>query len=142
MTNHNGEIPSDLITLVYSDLARPGVKQVGIALGTILSVINVPLLPLKAWSEKANVVFINNMEKYRERLKDTSEVEVSAVPPEIGVPIIESLGYTMDEDLSDLFVELLAKAAFNKEGEEAHPSFIATIKNLSPDEAKVIQWLA
>lgn len=120
---------------VYGDLAKPGVQQAGKALSTIIGLGNTVLWPVALMNEKAKIALESNLEKYRNKMKDTPVEEVCAVPPEVGVPIAEKLSYVTNEELSEMYTELLAKASQVHNANVAHPSFVNVISNISPDEA-------
>ncbi len=82
-----------------------------------------------------------NLEKYRIQIEDTPEEKIVSISPEIGVPIMEKLSYVTDEELSNLYVNLLAKASTIDTSQFAHPSFVNVINNLCPDEAIYLQEL-
>lgn len=130
-----------LVPTVYNDVAQPGVKKVGKALETVLDVTNTILLPLKLLNEKTRLRFEKHMNNYREKIKDIPDEKVCDVPPEIGVPIIDKLTYTTNDEIADLFINLLTKASSTDTVSEAHPSFISLIEKLSPDEAKIIKFI-
>jgi hypothetical protein len=130
-----------LLKEIYGDLAKPGVAQVGKAFGTILGLGNTILWPFALLNERAKVALEKNLEKYRAQLEQVPEDNIAALPPEIGVPIAEKLSYVTDEQLSDLYVNLLAKASTVNFANVAHPSFVNVINYLSPDEALLLQHL-
>ena len=124
---------------LYTDLAAPGVRQVGAALETVLKTGNILLMPLRMLNEHAANVERRNFEEIAERFKDIPESEIIDVRPEIGVPILEKLSATEDPDLRSMFIELLASAADKNKVSLAHPSFVRVIESFSPDEAKIIE---
>ena len=128
----------DLLREIYGDAAKSGAKQVGKALETVFSFGNTLLLPFALANERANV-FRRNMEKYREKIQETPVDDVCEVSPEIGVPITEKLSYVTNEELSEMFVELLAKASHFKSANVAHPSFVNIINSVSPDEVILLK---
>lgn len=130
-----------LLKEIYGDLAKPGVTQVGKALSTVLGLSNTLLLPLTLINEKARMVTEHNLEKYRKQLESVQLEQIASVPPEIGVPVTEKLTYVTDEIISDLYVNLLAKASTIGNAQQAHPSFFHLIDSLSPDEALLIKEL-
>lgn len=130
-----------LLKEVYGDLAKPGVEQVGKALGTVVGLGNTILWPIALANERAKIALENNLEKYRKRLESTPKEEITEVAPEIGVPIGEKIAYVTNEELSDMYVELLAKASTASSASLAHPSFVNVINNLSPDEAILLKAL-
>jgi len=132
------QIPG-LLKEVYGDLAKPGVSQVGKALSTVLGLGNTILWPLALLNEKAKMALDKNLENYRQQLESTPEDKIIEVAPEIGVPIAEKISYVTDEELSNLYINLLAKASTSDTSMSAHPSFVTIINNLCPDEALLLK---
>lgn len=128
-----------LLVEVYGDLARPGVRQVGKALETVIGLGNTVLWPVAWANERSRIALERNLERYRQALEYVSEEKIISVAPEIGVPIAEKLAYSQDEKLTDLYVRLLASASSSDTVADAHPSFVNVIANLSPDEARLIE---
>lgn len=131
-----------LLELVYVDLAQPGVRQVGKALETVLGLGNTALLPLAMYNEKSRIAFQVNMESYRRKMEGVPDEAVVPVAPEIGVPVLEKLAYVQDENLRELYTELLASASRSDRVNLAHPSFVNIINNLSPDEAILLRYFS
>ncbi len=124
---------------LYTDLAAPGVQQVGKALETVLKTGNILLLPLRMLNEYAAAFEKVNFAAIADRFSRIPEDDIVDVRPEIGVPILEKLAITHDPDLRRLFIELLASAADKKKVGLAHPSFVRVIESLSPDEALLLK---
>ena len=124
---------------IYGDLAKPGVQQVGKALGTVLGLGNTILWPIQLANEKSRLILESNLEKYRVKLENESEREICPVAPEIGVPIAEKLCYVTNEAIGEMYLELLARASVIQHANVAHPGFIKVIENISPDEAVLLQ---
>lgn len=131
----------ELAKLVYPDLLQPSFKQIGKALSTVLGLGNTVLLPIKMLNEKIEARFNHHMSMYKEALENVSEQDIVPVHPEIGVPILERFTYVQNDELSKMFVNLLAKASVEDSMNLAHPSFVWAIDNLTPDEAKLIESL-
>ena len=130
-----------LIPKIYDDLLQPGVRKVGIALETVLNLSNVILLPLRLVNEKSSVWFQKNMEDYKRKIENIPEANIVDVPPELGVPILETLTFTTNEDLADLLTTLLAKASDDRTANQAHPGFTQILQRISVDEARIIKHL-
>lgn len=126
---------------IYSDLASPGVKAVGQALGTVLEFSTSFLLPVKLLNEKFRLNFKKRLTEYEKKLEEISEDKRCEVHPQIGTPIIERLSYTTNDEIADLFTTLLANASNIDMVNTAHPAFVAMIEKLSPDEARIIKYL-
>ncbi|MGY5797184.1 DUF4393 domain-containing protein [Rheinheimera faecalis] len=128
-----------LLVEVYGDLAKPGVQQVGKALGTVFGLGNTVLWPIHWANERSRLYLERNLQDYRSRLENLPEEHIVEVAPEIGVPIAEKLSYVRDPRLADMYVTLLASASNVVTVASAHPSFVNVINNLSPDEAQLLE---
>lgn len=132
---------SGLLKEIYGDLAKPGIHQVGKALETVLGIGNTLLIPLSLANEKGKIILEKNLNAYREKINKIPEEEIAEIPPEIGVPILEKLTYTSNEEISALYINLLSKASSLETQDQAHPSFVNLIGSMSPDEASIIKYL-
>lgn len=116
-----------LLVEIYGDLARPGVKQVGKALETVIGLGNTVLWPVAWANERSRIALEKNLERYRKEMESVPEEKVVGIAPEIGVPVAEKLSYVQDERLSALYVKLLAAASNVERLQYAHPSFVNVI---------------
>lgn len=130
-----------ILELVYQDLAQPGVKVLGQALGTVLEFSTSFLLPVKLLNEKFRLNFTRRLNEYKEKLEAIPEDKRCEVHPQIGLPIIEKLTYTTSDEIADLFTNLLASASSRDTVNTAHPAFISMIGRMSPDEARILVYL-
>jgi len=105
----------------------------------VLNTVTSALLPL--------ISSIWNVGKIKELLPRQIAAQMHHVPPEniiapklnVGGPAIEALRYAInDEQLLSLFVNFLAIAMNKDTTATAHPAFVEIIRQLTPDEAKVI----
>ena len=124
---------------IYGDLAKPGVQQAGKALSTVIGLGNTVLWPVAMLNEKAKISLEQNLNKYREKLESVPNEDICELPPEVGVPIAEKLSYITNDELSEMYTELLAKASQTSKANVAHPSFVNVINNMSPDEAVLLR---
>ncbi len=131
----------NILGQVYTDLAQPGVKAVGQALGTVLEFSTSFLLPVKLLNEVVKLNFTKWLNEYKDKLEQILEEKRCVVHPQIGTPIVEKLTYTTNDEIADLFTTLLANASNIDKVNTAHPSFVNMIERLSPDEARIIKYL-
>ena len=96
---------------------------------------------LSYFPQKGNIYLKNNLERYRKKLENVPVDSIIPVDPQIGVPIVEKLKSTTNNEISELFTTLLANASNSEKVESVHPSFISIIEQLAPDEAKIIEFL-
>ena len=122
---------ADLIKEIYGDLAKPGVQNVGTALAAVLGLGVTLMWPIMWANERAKIALEDNLEAYRDRLKDVPPEQISIAPPEVAMPILEKIGYVTNEELRSLYIELLAKASIKELNNQAHPSFVNIINNFN-----------
>ncbi|MBP3627361.1 MAG: DUF4393 domain-containing protein [Clostridia bacterium] len=142
----NIEIP-DIIKSA-SDAAQDNLpatmQQTDGALSTVVGFFNnVVLYPVK----KANLTFRYKLEAFEDDLKEKTKhipPENLQIPPTmIAGPALEALRYTYDEkELREMYENLLASAMDSRLVSQAHPSFVDTIKQMSPLDARLIEIIA
>lgn len=126
---------------IYEDAIRPVAKQIGKSLETVGKAINVALAPvgMLVWGYDKCQEFIST--KVADRLKDVLPEDIVTPKPNVAGPAIEALRYTgHEESLSDMYANLLAAAMDKNTADGAHPAFVEIIKQLTPDEAKLIAY--
>lgn len=134
------ETPQILLT-IYGDLAQPSVKKLGTALETVFEFSTSLLLPVKLLNEKFKLNFEKRLTDYKEKIESIPTEKLCEVNPQIGTPIIEKLSYTTNDEIANLFINLLAKASSTDTINLAHPAFVQLIERLSVDEARIIKHL-
>ena len=130
-----------LVSQFYKDLAQPTVQTIGKTLNTTFEFATIPALALGFATEKVRLNFAKWLEEYKKKLDKVPEEDRCVVEPEIGEPIIRNLMNTTNDQIADLFTTLLTNASNIKTLDKAHPKFAQIVLNLTPDEAKIIQYL-
>ncbi len=74
-------------------------------------------------------------------MEGVQDEERCEVHPEIGVPIMQTLHYTTNDYIAEMLTNLLSSASIISMVGNAHPAFVEIIKQMSPDEAKIVQYL-
>lgn len=126
---------------IYPDLAQPALRKVGIALEATIDFTTIPFKYLGMVSKKADLKIKKNLNNYQSKLDSIDSSEIGSVPPEIGVPILEELTRITNEELTEMYINLLVNASTVENSRYAHPSFINVLKNISSDEAKIIDFI-
>jgi len=124
---------------VYQDVVQPAAQEIGKALHTIAKTVHVALAPVSAlvWGYDQVKEFVST--KVADRLKNVPPENIVTPKPNIAGPALESLRYTGHESsLSDLYANLLAASMDKSTAHGAHPAFVEIIKQLTPDEAKLV----
>lgn len=128
---------------VYQDLLQPAVKEIGTSLQTVAKCVNVALSPISVlvWGYDRIQEFINT--RVAEKLAGVPSEKIVTPKPEVAGPALEALRYTGHNDtLRELYANLLATAMDADTIANAHPAFVEIIKNLSPDEARIMRLFA
>jgi len=127
-----------------SEEAKVAAENLGKSAVTITATINNVLLPLAALNfavEKARAYFAN---KFPNDLQD----KASTIPAErltepsamIAAPILQSLAFAHEEPLlKNLYLTLLVTAMDREHRMDAHPAFVETIRQLSPEDADLVR---
>lgn len=125
---------------IYPDLIQPAAQELGKTLGGVLRVALSPF-NLMVWG-------FNNIRNY---LEPALTIKLSSVPieniispaPEIAGPAIEALRFTgSNEELRELYANIIATSMDISTAELAHPSFVEILKNLSSDECRILQRIS
>lgn len=125
---------------VYEDAIQPAAKEIGKALGTVAKTVNVALAPVKGlvWGYEQIEGFVSS--KVSEKLQNTPEEEIVTPKPNVAGPALESLRYTgHEESLRELYANLLAASMDSMTSAGAHPGFVEILKQITPDEAKILK---
>lgn len=80
-----------------------------------------------------------NCVKKAERMLAEAGITPSAVPPKILFPLLEGASFEDDEEMHTMWSALLANATLPRSN--VRPSFIATLKQMAPDEAAILVYL-
>ena len=128
-------------TTFYEDALKPVSKEIGKTLGTLGKTINLVLSPfaLSVWGfEKIKDYLIEQLE---EKLKNVDEKDIIGPNPHVAGPLIEAMRFTGDnEELREMFANLLANSMDKNTASKAHPAYVDIIKNITSDEAKLIKY--
>ncbi len=129
-------------TDIYKDALQPVAKEVGKSLQTLGGVVNLALEPLRGMIYGYDLIKSRLNKRLEEKLRGTKKENIIQPPLNIVGPLVQQYRYVeSDEELSDMFVNLLANAMDKEHVKKAHPSFVNIIAALSPDEAKLIKFM-
>jgi len=136
------EIVTQTAGKAYDDIAHPTAH----ALGQLIS-----FLPrtVKVWFGKWEKWILNGEFEIEQtkillanRLKQTSVEKITEPEPYVAVPALQQLSYSLNsEELRQLYANLLASAMNIDTKEYVHPSFVDIIRQLLPDEARVLKLI-
>lgn len=145
MSDNNSLLPDviePLSNAVHQNLPETEKETDGV-LSTVVGFFNnVVLYPVK----KANLTFKYKLENFEADLQN----KIVDIPPEnlqeppimIAGPTLEALRYAYDEEqLREMYENLLASAMDNRKNNETLPSFVDAIKQMSPLDALILNRL-
>lgn len=139
-----GEAASALVTAAtevfktaYTDAFQPGAKELGKAGETLGRAVNAALAPVRGavWGIEQIESFVKSKVLEKLEQKKVAPESVQIPDPDIAVPSIEALRYTK---LKEEFANLLASSMDKNSAALAHPSFVEILKQITPDEAKIL----
>lgn len=125
---------------VYEDAIQPVAKEAGKALQTVGRTVNAALMPVRGlvWGIEQIEEFVQT--KVSKKLAGIPVENICTPDPAVAGPALESLRYTgHKESLSELYANLLASAMDKETARTAHPGFVEIIRNMSSDEAKLLE---
>ncbi|MDD2640867.1 MAG: DUF4393 domain-containing protein [Arcobacteraceae bacterium] len=128
---------------IYEDGLQPVTKQLGKSLETLGKAINVALLPISCvvWGADKLKSFIEN--DVAEKLKDIPEEKICTPDPTVAGPVLEALKFAgHKESLKEMYANLLAKSLNQDTTDRTHPSYVEVIKQLTVEEARLLQLLS
>lgn len=124
---------------IYQDALQPAAQELGKALQTVAKTLHIALAPVSAlvWGYEQIVAFVET--RVAEKLKDVPPERIVTPPPNVAGPALEALRYTGEEPtLREMYANLLATALDGDTVREAHPAFVEIIRQLTPDEARLL----
>jgi hypothetical protein len=74
------------------------------------------------------------------KMAEEAGFQPCAVPPKILFPLLEGVSWEEDEEMHTMWASLLANATNSASTNNVRPSFIAILKQLAPDEARLLNW--
>lgn len=128
---------------IYQDAVQPAAREVGKGLQVVAKAVNAALVPVEGliWGVERIRDFVR--ERVAKKLESVPPGEIQQPKPHIAVPAIDALRYTGAEgELSELYANLLATSMDRATAYRAHPGFVDMIKNMCPDEARIMRFLA
>jgi len=137
------EATKEIAKDIYDDGGKPVVKPTGELLGLIPRAIKAALNPLEKWILKKEYNLEETKKLLEKKLENVPPELIEEPEPYIAVPAIQNISYCMDnEELRDMYANLLANSMNKVVKEGVHPGFVEIIKQMSPDEAKIMKYFS
>lgn len=125
---------------LYEDSLKPTVQESGKILSIIPRTINAALVPLRKWIANKEYSLAETEKLLEKKLEHVAEDKIVTPEAYVAVPAIQAISYSMDnEELRNLYANLLAKSMNVDTKSQVLPSFVEIIKQLSPVDAIVFK---
>jgi hypothetical protein len=140
---------------IYKDAMRPAAREfgkaaapAGKAAGETVAALAVGLRSLTLWSIASLAKGYESIKDHcvprlAKILEDVPEERLVSPEPSVAVPALESFVLVCHEPtLADMYVKLLATSMDSQSAEVAHPAFAEIIRQMTPDEARIIKFMS
>lgn len=127
---------------VYEDAGRPVVKPTGELAGLVPRAVKAALAPLEKWILQREYNVAETQKLLEEKLKNVPSELIQPPEAHVAVPALQYISYCMDNDeLRNMYANLLASSMISVVKSGVHPGFVEIIKQLAPDEAKILKYM-
>ena len=127
----------------YDDIAHPTAHATGQIISFIPRTIKVWLGKWEKWILNGEYAIKETEILLAEKLKHVPEEKIVEPEPYVAVPALQQLSYSLDsEELRELYANLLASSMNADTKGDVHPAFVDIIKQLAPDEAKLLRYFS
>ena len=128
---------------VYDDLAHPTAKSIGITVSFLPRTIGVWLGKWEKWIVNGEESIRLTAQAVREKAEAIPPEKLTEPEPYVAIPAIQQLSYCYDsEELREMYANLLVSSMNIDTKHQVHPSFVDVIKQLTPDEARLLKCLS
>lgn len=127
----------------YKDTLQPSFKAIGGIVALPFRAIDAALSKPKLWVEEKYYNYERTRQLLAEKLQHTPEELIVQPENYVAVPALQQIAYCFDSDeLRDMYANLLANSMNKVVKNGVHPGFVEIIKQLSPDEAKILKYMS
>lgn len=137
------EISKEIVKQAYPDAGKPITEELGKLGAAVIQLIRVPVEKFRDgafWQGKQIENFW--LDNVTPKLAYTVKEKIVEPDSHIAIPALIALSYTHEqEELREMYANLLANAMDSDTKDNVHPSFIEVIKQLTPKEAQLLSML-
>ena len=133
---------SGVLEKAYDDLVHPSACSIGNTLSLLPRTIGVWLGSLEKWVINGEESIKLTSEAVQAKAKKIPEEKLTEPESYVAVPAIQQLSYCYNsEHLREMYANLLVSSMNIDTKYQVHPAFVDIIKQLTPDEAKLLKKL-
>lgn len=140
MADEKNSVAKEIAKDAYTDLAHPAAHATGELVGLVPRAVKAALQPLEKWILEREYNLAETQKLLEEKLKNVKPENITSPEAYVAVPALQYISYCMDNDeLRDMYANLLANSMNKVVKNGVHPAFVEIIRQLSPDEAKILK---
>ena len=133
---------SGVLTEVYKDIVQPSAKPVGTVASLLPRTVRLWFGKWERWVINGEESLEKTAEAIQDKIKDTPGERLCEPDSYVALPAIQQISYCYDSaELRNMYANLLATSMDSAVKDRVHPSYVEIIKQLSPDEAKLLAAL-
>ena len=134
---------NNVIDKAYDDLVHPTAKSIGNTLSLLPRTIGIWFSGWEKWIINGEESIRLTAKAVKEKAEKISEEKLTRPELYVAVPAIQQLSYCYDSmELRELYANLLVSSMNIDTKNSVHPSFVYIIKQLTPDEAKLLKIIS
>ena len=142
LTDSIAEQTTEVLGKVYDDVIHPSAEPVGQVLSYLPRTLRLWFSKWERWLINGEENLRLTSEALRDKVKTIPEEKLCEPEAYVAVPIMQQLAYCYDSsELRDMYANLLAASMNTDKKWQVHPGYIDVIKQLTPDEAKLLSVL-
>ena len=127
----------------YDDLVHPTAKSAGNTISLIPRTIGVWLSKWEKWVINGEESIRLTAQAVQEKVSNIPQEKLTEPEPYVAIPAVQQLSYCYDSnELRELYANLLVSSMNSDKKKEVHPAFVDIIKQLAPDEARLLKLIS
>lgn len=127
----------------YDDIVHPSAKSIGNTLSLVPRTVGVWLGKWEKWVINGEESIKLTAAAVQEKASKIPEEKLTEPESYVAIPAIQQLSYCYDsKELREMYANLLVSSMNTDTKYQVHPSFVDIIKQLTPDEAKLLKKLS
>lgn len=132
-------VNSSALGKAYDDLIHPSAEPIGEIVGYIPRTLRLWLNGWRRWIANGEESVELTLSAVSDEARKIPEEHLVEPPAHVAVPAIQQLAYSYDsKELRGLYAKLLLASMDDRTAEYVHPSFVEILRQISPDEAKLL----
>lgn len=141
MSGTENKIIEVIAPKIYNDTLQPAAKEVGKTLGNVVRAALLPVSGIVWTIDQAAEWVIKSVTERMEQKRITKDRIISPRPDVLGAVLVGLQTAGSEPKLREMFTRLLTTSMDSMNVQNSHPAFAEIIRQLTPDEAKILKVL-